>query len=287
MIPILFFANSFYTTYSAMKQTRFLIVLLVLALCATPPVYSASLGASRQARGADRMLLLVRADFEDDGYALERRRGGSSGGGGRGGGGVSSSGSRGSSSSSSSSSSRGSSSSSSSSSSSRGSSSSSSSSRTPSTFFSTTSSPRLANGRYAGGAATPFLAGAALGTGIAVLYLTSSALWGPWGAYEYRYTATAANGSTYDVRCLCARYNPCSCAQPENGTATDAYVAALPPGAANVSLEADGVRTVVVNGTLENATEASGSAAASAAAPGVLSPGVLVVVAVAAGTLFL
>lgn len=205
---------------------------------------------------------------------LEKRRGGGGGGGGGRGGGGSSSGSR------SSSSSSGSSGSSRSGSSSSGGSSGggrSGGSSTPSSGFSS-SKPSYAGGRsYAGGATTPYSAGAKTARGIVPLLLVAGAItfFGVWAfaAYSYPYAhrypyynRTNNQNETLPVTCYCQQYSSCGCDDTDN-TTTIAEV--LKNDSVAKITEINGTRTVVIDGTLPNGTDPSFEAGDESAAPGI------------------
>lgn len=100
-------------------------------------------------------------------------------------------------------------------------------------------------GRYAGGARTPYAAGARSPAGIVPGLLVGGALgfwfiaassaytWGPYGAYRYQYPAdityynqTSMMNETVAGQCLCRRFQGCSC-DAETPDPNNQYVSAL------------------------------------------------------------
>jgi len=141
--------------------------------------------------------------------------------------------------------------------------------------FAGSGAPRaFAGGRFYGaGAATPYKAGTRSPSGIVPLALVGAAalafwpgVW-LWGAYQYHYpnhyhfhNDTANNDEDLPVICACDPYNPCGC-DANNDTA---YIQDLVGNGDYKSLnqslvtvaEVDGQKTILINGTLPNGTEA-------------------------------
>lgn len=154
----------------------------------------------------------------------------------------------------------------------------------------TTSSTRLSNGRYAGGSAAPFIAGAATGLGLGAIFLLSASAaghypgyWGNHGVYDYSYNFTEQNGTNFNVHCYCMRYNPCSCDKIES----ENEIKSLPPDVSKVTSISNDTYTVGINGTLANNTSPAPTVAAKSSSNAVGSPKILFTLVIAAGTLIL
>ncbi|CEJ55215.1 hypothetical protein PMG11_01484 [Penicillium brasilianum] len=216
-------------------------------------------------RNSNTDLTTLDAQFVD----LEKRRGGGGGGGRSGGGSSSSSSGSSSGSSSSGSSSGGSSGGRSGSSSSSSGSTSSSSNRGGSSSGGSGVTPSYGGGRYyAGGARSPYTAGARSTSGITPFLLPAAALAffpGIWlaGAYAYNYphgynyhNNTNNKNESLPVVCLCEEYQECGCDDNNNSTYYESLFNGTQPR--NTSMvrvaNVNGTEKIVINGTLANGT---------------------------------
>lgn len=136
----------------------------------------------------------------------------------------------------------------------------------------TSSSPGYTSGGsgvYAGGAASPYRAGGVLPrTGAAPIFLGGAAgfaagalifgghpfyYYGPYGYHYPYYNNQTRQNQSLPISCVCAEYNPCGCDDIDSSDVVDEQ---LDDGTANITT-INGTQTVVINGTLENGTEAS------------------------------
>lgn len=140
-------------------------------------------------------------------------------------------------------------------------------------------SPPSYGGRYVGGAAVPYSAGARRG-GITPYLLPIGALaifpalWlypfyaYPYGGYGYSWRDDQGRNRTANVTCLCQEYSVCGCDDPNDGGNKTALAEQLTNGTGtgapvNTTLVrlvdyGNGNTTAYINGTLDNGTTASG-----------------------------
>jgi len=145
---------------------------------------------------------------------------------------------------------------------------------------STSSFPSYGGGRYyGGGSSSAYSAGARSPLGVAPFFIGGAALGffpGLWlyGAYAYPYSHpynfrnnTANQNQTLPVECLCQQYSACGCDDNSNSTYIDDLIgngslADMDDTLVKVAV-VNGTKTLVINGTLPNGTDASTSAAGS------------------------
>ncbi|KAK4551872.1 hypothetical protein LTR86_010868 [Recurvomyces mirabilis] len=124
---------------------------------------------------------------------------------------------------------------------------------------------------YGGGARTPYGAGTRSPGGIAPYFLAGSALAffpGIWlyGAYAYPYAHpytyhnnTNNQNETHPVQCLCGQYQQCGC---DDNNSTDFLDGVANNNSIARVANVNGTDTLVVNGTLDNATADATTSAA-------------------------
>ncbi|KAJ5631728.1 uncharacterized protein N7484_011828 [Penicillium longicatenatum] len=136
-----------------------------------------------------------------------------------------------------------------------------------------------ANRYYAGGATTPYRAGATSALGITPFLLPVAALAffpGLWyhPAYMYNYNDSYHyvnednnKNSSLPVACLCEEYQECGCDENNNSTYYESLFNGTQPKNTSVVSVAtvNGTEKIYINGTLANGTTAADSSAASAA----------------------
>ena len=127
------------------------------------------------------------------------------------------------------------------------------------------STPRGSNGRYAGGASTPYRAGGISPLGVRPLFLAPFIFWwpfywGPYGAYVYHLNDTVpaapnntAHNATDDVLCVCQAYDQCGCDDADSSYTPTNYTYTV----------INGTEYAIINGTLENDTSATSAAGES------------------------
>ncbi|OXV10069.1 hypothetical protein Egran_02164 [Elaphomyces granulatus] len=132
-------------------------------------------------------------------------------------------------------------------------------------------SPRTYGGGayYLGGARAPYTAGSRSPSGIVPVLLPANHLLFfpyPWRysvyaypyPYPYQYTENGKN-QAYPVTCLCEEYSVCGCNECGNGTSC-AYLSSVLASNSSTDVrivDANGTRTIYINGTLENGTTAA------------------------------
>ncbi|KAN0080457.1 hypothetical protein V8E54_003661 [Elaphomyces granulatus] len=122
---------------------------------------------------------------------------------------------------------------------------------------------------YLGGARAPYTAGSWSPSGIVPVLLPANRLSFfpyPWRysvyaypyPYPYQYTANGKD-QAYPVTCLCEEYSVCGCNECGNGTSC-AYLSSVLASNSSTDVrivDANGTRTIYINGTLENGTTAA------------------------------
>lgn len=133
------------------------------------------------------------------------------------------------------------------------------------------------NRYYAGGARSPYTAGARTSSGISPYFLPVAALAifpGIWlaGAYAYSYPHgyyyhddNNNKNETLPVQCLCEQYQECGCDENNNSTYYESLFNGTQPRNTSIArvVNVNGTKTIVINGTLANGTTADDGTSSS------------------------